>query len=84
MSDATIRVLLFSVLRELVGERELTLALPDPPTGEEVLNRLETRCPGLAEYRSVIRLAVNEGYVSEDVELNRGDEIALITPVSGG
>lgn len=80
----TVRVLLFSVLREHVGAGELSVPVPDPPTGAALLDRLEAAHPALAPYRSVVRLAVNRAYVAPEAALRPGDEVALITPVSGG
>ena len=79
-----LRVLLFSMLRERVGQGELSLVLPTPATGTDVLDELARRHPGLEAYRPVIRLAVNQEYVSTEQSLSDGDEVALITPVSGG
>ena len=81
---ATVRVLLFSVLRERVGAQVLRLPLPDPPTGSALLDQIETEHPCLASFRPVMRLAVNASYVKPEALLRAGDEVALITPVSGG
>ncbi len=81
---ATVRVLLFSVLRERVGTDELRLARPDPPTGAALLDGIEAAHPAFAPFRSVVRLAVNQAYVQPDAVLHAGDEVALISPVSGG
>ncbi|RMH56581.1 MAG: MoaD/ThiS family protein [Bacteroidetes bacterium] len=77
-------VLLFSVLREKVGRAAVEVAVPEPATGSSLLDALEATCPAVAAYRPVIRLAVNQTYVPESVGLQEGDEVALITPVSGG
>lgn len=81
---AKIQVLLFSVLREQVGRGELEVPLPEPRTGSALLDQLQSTYPTLATYRPVIRLAVNQTYVPEETRLEPGDEVALITPVSGG
>ncbi len=80
----TLNVLLFSVLKQKVGEGRLTLSLQAPATGADLLDHLEAQYPVLGDYRSVLRLAVNQEYVPETVTLADGDGIALITPVSGG
>lgn len=80
----TLHVLLFSVLRERVGRATLTIDVDHPLTGEALLDRLAGQYPAVAALRPVIRLAVNEVYVQGSVELHDGDEVALITPVSGG
>lgn len=82
--DIQIRVLLFSVLRERVGKQTLSVTLTPPATGRTLVRHLESVYPGIAPYRDVIRLAVNEVYSTDDTLLNTGDEVALITPVSGG
>ncbi|MEM1042086.1 MAG: MoaD/ThiS family protein [Bacteroidota bacterium] len=79
-----LRVLLFSVLREIVGTGELRLQLRAPVRGEDVLGRLVAEYPATETYRSVVRLAVNRVYAPLLTELCDGDEVALITPVSGG
>ncbi len=79
-----VRVLFFSLLKEKVGASELSLTLNAPATGADLLDRLETAYPGIADHRSSLRLAVNQEYVKTDVSLEEGDEVAVITPVSGG
>lgn len=79
-----VRVLLFSVLREQVGQSTVELQLEAHSRPRDLLDRLTERFPAVAVYRGVIRVAVNHAYVDEDLELNEGDEVALITPVSGG
>ncbi len=81
---STFDVLLFSVLKQKVGVGSLTVSLESPARGDDLLDHLEGRYPVVGAYRAVIRLAVNQEYVSPDVDLNDGDEVALITPVSGG
>ncbi len=79
-----VKVLFFSVLREKVGARELYVDVPDQATGATLLDQLAVRFAALDPYRHTIRLAVNEEYVTEEVYLFEGAEVALITPVSGG
>lgn len=79
-----VRVRLFSVLREKVGRPELHLPLPAPVDGAALLDRLAEEHPTLADYRQTVRLAVGKRYVDENATVHPGDEVALITPVSGG
>ena len=81
---ATITVLLFSVLRDRVGEGVLHIEVDTPTTGTAVLDQLEREFPVVASFRGVLRLAVNRTYVHEGEMVAAGDEVALITPVSGG
>ena len=80
----TLKILLFSILKEKVGQDSLELNVESSLTGEQLLDKLSSDYDPIRSYRKVIRLAVNESYVDESVELANGDEIALITPVSGG
>jgi molybdopterin converting factor subunit 1 len=79
-----VQVLLFSVLRDRVGTDALSVSLDTPATGTNLLDQLATAHPAIEEHRSVVRLAVNQSYVPVDTRLRDGDEVALITPVSGG
>ncbi len=80
----TVRVLFFSVLREKLGAEALTRTLEAPATGADLLRALEGEFPALSAYRPAVRLAINESYAPDDAPLSDGDEVALITPVSGG
>ncbi|RMF63372.1 MAG: MoaD/ThiS family protein [Bacteroidetes bacterium] len=62
----------------------MRLHLPEPATAADVLDELARRFPVVDRYRPVLRLAVNEHYEPASVRLAEGDEVALITPVSGG
>ena len=48
------------------------------------LDRLAEAHAPVAKHRPVVRLAVNRRYVPTETALTDGDEVALITPVSGG
>lgn len=78
------RVLLFDVLRRSVGHAEVTAEVPDGATGADLLAVLAEAHPSIAAHRPVIRLAVNLHYVPLSTLLAPDDEVALITPVSGG
>ena len=80
----TVRVLLFSLLREKVGRRELEVTLSSSATGEDLLDRLAEEHPAVAEHQGALRLAINQTYAPHEEQLSDGDEVALITPVSGG
>lgn len=80
----TVRVLLFSLLKEKIGRSEIDMNLDSGMTGNQFLDLFSTRYPVIDSIRPTIRLAVNESYVNGNHVLLHGDEIALITPVSGG
>jgi molybdopterin converting factor subunit 1 len=76
-----VRVLYFGVLREKLGDLEF-LELTDLATVASVLNVYRERVPGFAW--DSIAVAVNQEYARAEVELQDGDEVALLPPVSGG
>jgi molybdopterin converting factor subunit 1 len=80
----TVRVLYFSVLRDEIGTAEQSISLDEPARGDDLLDALADVHPAVEEHRNSLRLAVNETYVPSTVSLSDGDEVALITPVSGG
>ena len=84
MSRLAVRVLLFDVLRREVGEAELAAVVPAGATGADLLDQLAAEHEAVARHRPVVRLAVNRRYVPLATALGSGDEVALITPVSGG
>lgn len=76
-------VLLFAGLRDRIGERSLRIAELDRASTVRVLvDRLKQRYPILERYPFTV--AVNGRYGLLEQELNDGDEVALIPPVSGG
>lgn len=80
----TVRVLFFSVLRDALGTSERAVALPAGATGADLLDALAAEHAAVADYRGAVRVAVNERYAPEATPLADGDEVALITAVSGG
>jgi molybdopterin converting factor small subunit len=80
--ESTIKV--FSILAERLGGRTLRIDLSSPIRAGDMLDELAGSHDAVAEFRTVIRLAVNHEYVDEEYEVRPGDELALITPTSGG
>jgi molybdopterin synthase catalytic subunit len=79
-----INVRLFAGLRELVGEREVSLELEDGATVSVMNDRLVKQYPAVARYLPTLVCAVDEEYVPNEYRLRDGDLVALIPPVSGG
>ena len=72
------------MLSELAGRDSEPVELPDRAAVGELYATLQTRLPQLQQFRQSIALAVNYEYSDSDTELQEGDEVALIPPVSGG
>ena len=85
MALMRVSVRLFAILRERAGASLLQIELPELATVEDALNVLRQRRE-LADVlaRIPVRIAVNREYVEPGDALRAGDELALITPVSGG
>lgn len=81
----TITLLFFAAVRELVGESQRTLALPEGVrTVRELADHLPTLFPALRGRLQAVRWARNEELVALDAALENGDVVALIPPVAGG
>ena len=82
------RLLYFAWLREKAGTGEETVTPPDTvKTVADLLDWQEARGGGHAEAfadRKVVRVAVNQEYVSLNHPVAAGDEIAFFPPVTGG
>lgn len=80
-----VSVRLFAILRERAGASAIDIELPERATVEDALNVLRQRRElGDVLARIPVRMAVNREYVEPGDALHAGDELALITPVSGG
>lgn len=79
-----IRVRLFAIQRELVGERFVEMDLADGATVADGWEALAAGFPVLAPGRDSVRFARNGEYADTLDGLADGDELAVIPPVSGG
>ena len=80
----TITVRLFSVLRETAGTDRVTLDVPPGIRTGEVVRRVCAQFPALDPFAPIIRTAVNDDWAPADQVVEDGDELALLSPVSGG
>jgi molybdopterin converting factor small subunit len=85
MARMRVSVRLFAILRERAGVSSIDVELPERATVEDALKVLRRRRE-LADVlvRVPVRVAVNFEYVEPGDALHAGDELALITPTSGG
>jgi molybdopterin converting factor subunit 1 len=79
-----IKVRLFANLRELVGEREITLTLPGAVTVGHLNNEILKKYPQLKSFSNKFVTSVNCKVTTGDTIITSSDEIALLPPVSGG
>lgn len=78
-----IAVRTFAVLRELSADRD-TLELPDGAGLSDAWRAFADRYPAVEPYTEYVRGALNGAYAEWEEELNDGDEVAWLPPVSGG
>ncbi len=83
-----LRLLYFAWLRERVGAREESVALPEGiATVGALLDWLRRRGPGFAAAFAPglpVRCAVNQEFAGPATPLAPGDEVAFFPPVTGG
>ena len=79
-----VTVRLFARLRDITGAAELARELPAGATIGDLWRQLAGEFPDLAVYERSISSAVNADYARMDTQLNDGDEVAFLPPVSGG
>ena len=75
---------LFASLRELVGSRDLRIALREGATVGDLKDRLAADYPAARQLLSRVVFAVDDEYVAANETLHDGAEVAAIPPVSGG
>lgn len=80
----TVRVLYFARIREVLGLDAEEIEMVQGATVGDVLDGLAERYGIVQSMRTAIRAGVNDRYASREDVLSDGDEIALLSPVSGG
>ena len=79
-----VRVLFFSVLRDLTGVAEWELQVPEKGSMGDLMQILFRRWPGLQDWDASLLLAIDHDYVGRDALLKDGCEVAVMPPVQGG
>ena len=79
-----IKVRLFAILREVVGEREITITVPSGVTVSYLNNEILKKYPQLNSFGNKFVTSVNCKVTTGETIITSSDEIALLPPVSGG
>jgi molybdopterin converting factor subunit 1 len=79
-----VRVKLFAVARERVGQGEVELDVADRATVAQVREALAAAVPALADVLPHSLLAVDAKCADDTIIITVQSEIAVIPPVSGG
>jgi sulfur-carrier protein len=83
-SSVTVTIKLFAAYQEAYGVPELVLEFPPQTPVSAVLDTLIAEHPELEKWRNLTRFGVNLQFVEPDTIVQKGDEVVLIPPVSGG
>ncbi len=79
-----VTVLFFGAARDAVGHGQVELVLNGAPTAGNAMNEILETYPELRRFGRSLLLAVNQEYARADQVVQRGDELAVFPPVSGG
>jgi len=79
-----IKVRLFAVLREMVGESEITVTVPAGTTVSLLHDEILKKYPLLKSLSNKFVISVNCKVTAGNIVITSRDEIALLPPVSGG
>ncbi len=73
----------FSQVKYALGIDEFVLELEAGTMSSVLEQNIRSKADGKLDGIS-LRIAVNQKYIPNDIELNDGDEVAFIPPVQGG
>lgn len=79
-----IQVLFFGQLRDLFGRSNEPMEMPEGAKLQDVFDVLAERVPRLRELDQSVVIARNQEFAPRVTQLQAGDEVALLPPVSGG
>ena len=81
----TVKVLFFSLLRDLTGVDQVDWEVPEEGvTVSVLLEQLYEKWPAMREWDANILVAANLDYVDRDSVVKAGQEVAVMPPVQGG
>ncbi len=78
-----IEILLFGILRDVVGENKLHREIVPGISLTNLRQDLMVDYPSLEQYKNYA-IAINEAYAENGYTIQENDIVALIPPVSGG
>lgn len=81
---ARVKVLFFGRLKEIVGQAEDSVEVPDGAPIEALFSRYGESHPELARFRASLVASRNQEFSAWSTPLHSGDEVAFLPPVSGG
>ena len=79
-----VKVLFFGRLKEVARLHDECVEVQTGSSIEDLFGRYVSIHPELARYRSSLVASRNQEFAPWDAELESGDEVAFLPPVSGG
>jgi len=79
-----VKVLFFGRLKEIAGGAEEFVELTPGSRIEDLFSTFVARQPEFASYRRSVVASRNQEFAAWSTQLDSGDEIAFLPPVSGG
>jgi molybdopterin converting factor small subunit len=79
-----VRAQFYAQLRELVGNHELEVELPQGATVRELLENIYARKPALRAHDKSILVGAGVEFVDRNYKIKPREEIAIMPPVQGG
>jgi molybdopterin converting factor small subunit len=82
--DSAVTVRLFADVAEAAGVRSWRLKVEDGMTIQDVFLALCRAFPPVSSFAGRLLFALNAEYAGPQAPIRPGDEVCLVTPVSGG
>lgn len=79
-----VRVLYFSVLKDLTGTEESEIVLTEGATVGDLLTDVFQKWPALQAWDASLLVAVDQTYAKRNTPLHEDAEVAIMPPVQGG
>jgi molybdopterin converting factor small subunit len=80
----TVNIRVFARLREQMGRSSWNESVSEGTTASQLIDMLVHRESSIRPFARVLRVAINDEWAQGDRELQEGDDVALLIPVSGG
>ena len=79
-----VRLQFFSRLRDVAGQPELDLEVPEGTTAGDLLEKLYAQFPPLRDWDKSLLIGSGVEFVGRDYAVKPDDQIAIMPPVQGG
>jgi len=83
-TNYNLKIKLFAILRDAVGEAEITIVVPSGVTVSYLETEILKKYPQLKSSSNKFVTSINYKVTNGNTIINSSDEIALLPPVSGG